>query len=747
MRTRFLSLGAALTAAFVLSSCNTEEAFVPTPDPSTEGTPFEISTILTKTTNDGLSTKWAADDAINLFHAEAGSTTYVSDSKFTVDEGLVGNFSGTLNGNLEEGKSYDWYAFYPYTEKIITPANTKGGYAYIGGRSDKAQTQDGNDSKEHLAGSNCPLYGVAKGVASTDKPSLAMQQLASVVAVKVTNALDNDLIVSNVSFTSTEDITGQYYIDFSKETPDYNATTYVSKTANLTVTGGTAIAKGNSAVFYIAIKPHTAASGSTLTLSVNSAEKTVTLTKDVTFTAGHIKTLTYNYTEAVDHVTLPWSIDGTGGSEIWKNTVGLSQSGLGTDYNTKNHSPYLTKLDTDDDYVQIKYDSPASSVKFGVKMIGGKTTSYISIQGSADGSSFNEIEKFTISGAQNDILSFKTSNTIDSEYRYIRLVFTRGSNVGLGAVEISDSYPAFVCNDINNISARGLSEQVLSYSILYPVDGATIAADCDGSIVTSVVVTDDVITYDVSKNLSSNREGFITLTYSKDGNTLTEKKVAIQQLSSVFKVSSDKMELSADEGATTTLTLSSDFDWIAELSEGAAFTISPDTYTWDTTSKGQETVTIKASSTNTSETGTITLGTITFTNVETNTTIEVIVTQKSSYIEKQVTFTFSGGAGQKDGLTWTTDPISIIANTGTGSIAPNEHAKNTELRFYAGNTLSISGATITKVEFNGTVTKLSANVGTMASDNKSWSGSTDALIITNSDSSQSKFKTITVTYK
>ncbi len=295
MKTRFLSLGAALTAAFVLSSCNTEEAFVPTPDPSTEGTPFEISTILTKTTNDGLSTKWAADDAINLFHAEAGSTTYVSDSKFTVDEGLVGNFSGTLNGNLEEGKSYDWYAFYPYTEKIITPANTKGGYAYIGGRSDKAQTQNGNDSKEHLAGSNCPLYGVAKGVASADKPSLAMQQLASVVAVKVTNALDNDLIVSNVSFTSTEDITGQYYIDFSKETPDYNATTYVSKTANLTVTGGTAIAKGNSAVFYIAIKPHTAASGSTLTLSVNSVEKTVTLTKDVTFTAGHIKTLAYNY--------------------------------------------------------------------------------------------------------------------------------------------------------------------------------------------------------------------------------------------------------------------------------------------------------------------------------------------------------------------------------------------------------------------------------------------------------------------
>ncbi len=297
MKTRFISLGAALTAAFVLSSCNTEEAFVPTPDPSTKGTPFEISTILTKTTNDGLSTKWAADDAINLFHAEAGSTTYTSDSKFTVDEGLVGNFSGTLSGTLEEGKSYDWYAFYPYSSDNQTPAGIDKdtfGYTTIGGTS---QTQNGNDSKEHLAGSNCPLYGVAKNVASTEKPSLAMKQLASVVAVKVTNALDNDLIVSNVSFTSTEDIVGTYYIDFSGDNTSYtnSGNDDVSSTANLTVTDGTAIAKGSSAVFYIAIKPHTASSGSTLTLAVNNVEKTVTLTKDITFTAGHIKTLAYNY--------------------------------------------------------------------------------------------------------------------------------------------------------------------------------------------------------------------------------------------------------------------------------------------------------------------------------------------------------------------------------------------------------------------------------------------------------------------
>ena len=92
-------------------------------------------------------------------------------------------------------------------------------------------------------------------------------------------------------------------------------------------------------------------------------------------------------------MTLPWSIDGTDGSTVWKNTVGLSQNGLGSDY-ADGHKPYLTKLDTNNDYVQVKYDSPASFVKFAVKMIGGNNTSYMTVQGSAAGQSFTEIYNF-----------------------------------------------------------------------------------------------------------------------------------------------------------------------------------------------------------------------------------------------------------------------------------------------------------------------------------------------------------------
>ncbi len=301
MKNLYSVLGIALAASLSIISC-TKDPVAPAEIVSGEGVPFEISTLITKTSNDGLNTKWAAEDQINLFHAEAGTTTYVNDNSFTVDEGLAGNFSGTLTSALTDGKSYDWYAFYPYSSYITTPANSTG-FTYIGCRSDKSQSQVGNDSKAHLSGAACPLYGIAKDVAAEAKPAIVMKNLASVVAIKVTNTLDEALTVSSVSFTSTENIVGQFGVDFSSDTPDYVDGTYASATANLSVTDGTAIAKNASATFYIAIKPHAVKSGSNLVIAVNGIEKTLTLPKDVTFTAGSIKTIGYKYEKSEDDLS------------------------------------------------------------------------------------------------------------------------------------------------------------------------------------------------------------------------------------------------------------------------------------------------------------------------------------------------------------------------------------------------------------------------------------------------------------
>ena len=121
---KYLSyIGASLVAIAALSSCNKELT-----DPNEGikgGIPFEITaaSVDTKTAIDGFATSWVANDAINLFHAKAGSTTYTSDGKFTIaNEDLEAKkFKGTLPAALEAG-NYDWYAFYPYSKYNKTPA-------------------------------------------------------------------------------------------------------------------------------------------------------------------------------------------------------------------------------------------------------------------------------------------------------------------------------------------------------------------------------------------------------------------------------------------------------------------------------------------------------------------------------------------------------------------------------------------------------------------------------------------------
>lgn len=630
MRKSFVYAAGLMCLALSITDCQKElvDQTTPASEPN-----FELfaQPVTTKTANNGLDTKWVAKDAINVFHAEAGSTAYDSDGRFTVKDIETGRFDGTVSKSLSADKSYDWYAFYPYTSQITTPGDREVGWVTVGGTS---QTQTGNGSRAHLAGESCPLYGIASNVASDKVPSIEMNHLTSVIKVSVTNNSGEDLTVSSVSFTGTEDIVGTYFINFAASPVAYKSSgnDYVSSTASLTVSNGEALANGSSADFYIALKPFTAKTGSTLKLAVNGYEKTLTLKNDITFTAGHIKPLNFNFDKKVlDCVTLPWSIDGTGGSSVWKNTVGLSQKGLGSDYGDIN-KPYLTKLDADGDYVQVKYDSPASFVKFAVKMIGGKNTSYMTVQGSAAGQSFTDIEKFTISGKQNDILSFTTSQPIDTEYRYIRLLFKKGSNVGLGAVEISkhSTDPVINADNVLGVPARGVVNQELAYTITNTVEGAVLSVAGDNTVVEAIEM-DGTITYDVKKNTSKeSREGSITLTYSKGGETLAEKTVKVQQNAPVFNAARTTVELEATVDASTTITLTSDFDWMAEASAGATFTFTPDTYTW--AEGGKQTVTIKATAANESENGTIERGTITFTNVETKETLEVKVTQKSSYV-------------------------------------------------------------------------------------------------------------------
>ena len=471
MKRQILTLGAICAAAFTLTNCNKEIAGPKAP--VTEGTPFEIvaATADTKTANDGLNTVWTAGDALNVFHAEAGSTTYGTNDKFTY-AGADNKFKGTLKTGLEAGKSYDWYALYPYSNYIKTPTNSdKGGYVYIGERSNQTQIQTGNDSKAHLIYGasnqtglrNCPLYAVSKGVAASATPTFTMKQLASIVEVNVTNTNDAPLTVSTVSFTAPAgtNIVGTFYVNFTDNGKAvYTDGDYPSNIANLTVKSGTAIAKDGVAKFYLAIKPFAANIGDELKISVNGYEKPHKLTKNVEFKAGKIEAVNFTYNKPATTETLVakfvaknigtgyaahenvvsngnnWTVTFGQGNFVGTNSSKKTNCKLGTKYEKVGTPCGYTATQTQ--VAAIISESALANVS-KVVVNGDKdsnTPEKISLVYSTDGTTYSLIGTKTYSKAGNEF----TFTKIDNAYYAVVLYHSGSSNAFMRTKDLVVSF-------------------------------------------------------------------------------------------------------------------------------------------------------------------------------------------------------------------------------------------------------------------------------------------------------------------
>ena len=753
MKKSFIYAGAILAATISLTNCTKEingsEAALP------EGIPFEIcANPTTKTTIDGLSTKWAAGDGINVFHAAAGSTSYVSDKKFTIAAGDLANgrFTGALSAALGKG-TYDWYAIYPYSEYIESPANTSTGYSYIGSRSDKSQSQTGVDNMSHIAGENYPLYGKSTAPTSASKmPSIKMKPAFSVLKVKVTNTTGSALDVSNISFTAPEAIVGTFYIDFSGDAAGYTDGQYVSKTASLAVTEAS-IAAGKSAYFYLAVKPFTAKSGSNLTLSVNGYEKKLTLTEDLEFVAVHIKTINFNYDKTtVDNIvtfdfsnpaslglTKPSASAGTNiTAAIVVGDVTLTTTDGGTATRIWN-SKGTYDLRVYNSGGSLSFSVPDGSVITRIVFTGNDVTSGYS-------ASVGTLSSGTWTGS-NQSVKFTATGTL--KISSITVTYSLGK-----------SSTSIISDDITGVSARGKSLGESSYTIENPVDGRAIAATCDGAVVTSVEAEAGTIRYTVSANTTTSiREGSITLTYGD-----VSKVVKVSQLAPVFKVPRTEVELEAAANSSATITVTSDFDWTSEASSGAGFTSDPATCEWTNENPytdGKTIVTITASAENASEEGTKALGTLTFTNLSTEETLVVTVTQKTSYVVPstgtEVTFTMTTSGDFNNGTTATKNGITIAG--AQGDYSSNISVGSTYTKVYAGNTLTISGTTGTKIKKVVFTASSSNYIKTWSADDKSdcvvssstmtWNNASgvESVVFTNTATAQARVKTIAVTYE
>ena len=213
----------------------------------------------------------------------------------------------------------------------------------------------------------------------------------------------------------------------------------------------------------------------TISYTENSVNKTTT------------QAITVN--EVIDYVTLPFSWEGGVKNDLLA-IDGVEATGLGSDYAAGN-APYRIKLDDTGDNIRIKTNVQPDKVTIGVKMLGGASTSTITVQESADGKTFTDVEDLTISGSQDDVLNLLTTENFSNTTRYLKFVFTKGSNVGVGpititgceAVTITSAEYATYCNATQalNFSETGIkvytATDMGSYVKLNEIDGGQVPAN------------------------------------------------------------------------------------------------------------------------------------------------------------------------------------------------------------------------------------------------------------------------------
>lgn len=267
-----------------------------------DGTDFTISLLHSKTANDGLSTVWTIGDKVNVFHAEAGTENYVNDGVFEFTSGS--SFSGVLAESLGSGKSYDWYVSYPYDENMTSPKAMP-----INIPSDQTVAAG---SMAHLCGSLCPLFGKVSALPSSSEVSVTMNNLVTVMKIKVTNYEATPMDLSLVSFMANgcthenetvtllpgshaQTITGSYNVDFTGSRLSYTQVDKGMGTGTprplVHLSSPVSLGLNESTTVYLATIPFYIANATTVTIGMNNNSGGVTqgvYGKNVSCKAGQI---------------------------------------------------------------------------------------------------------------------------------------------------------------------------------------------------------------------------------------------------------------------------------------------------------------------------------------------------------------------------------------------------------------------------------------------------------------------------
>ena len=718
MKKFILSLGL-IAMAFGLTNCTKNEEVNPVVE--TKGD-FAIYATVTRTANDGINTVWSAKDEINVFHAVGETTNYVNDTPYTdsvgypfvCEDATTGRFLGSLNGSLDVEEEYDWYAFYPYSSYIKTPANNSNGFSYVGSKAGSAQVQNGNNSMAHIAGSYYPMAGYAVAVSGDSAPHLTFDHLSSLIEFEITNKLAEAITVSEIQFIAEEDIVGSYYINFADANNikfTSSGDQYISNTAILTVEDGEAIAAGKSAKFYAAVKPFVAKNGSDLTIKVSASsasgfgvhEKNITLSNDVTFSAGKIKNVKVDYTTQL----------GASGDE----DEDISEL---IDFSKQGYANGIAVSAFDGNYCSIAFNKGSNNNAPAYYTTGDAVRVY-------GGSYFTITSEQIITGVAMTFATGDGTNAISTDTGSFTnnnwtgeansITFTVAGSSGHRRIQkLQITYkvtdPAIIVNPI--AAAATGAEGETTYNVLKMTDDVTATFASEWI---SAEAGEGKITYEVEPNYTGAvRVGEIVLSSASAGIT---KSVVVEQAADVFNVNVAQIELGAAADATAKFTVNSTYPFTITNPDSAKLSFSA------TSGTGTVEIIVTALTANT-VTEILNIGDIKISRSVDSKSVPVTATQAASgTVEKEpveATLSFANKAQRTSYSTsqqvWEQNGIVFTNQKASSSNNVADYAK--PVRLYAGSsvTVSVEGATISKIVFDCNSTSyanaMKASIGTVS---------------------------------
>ena len=693
---KIFALGWMLVAALALTNCSKEEEVIALAMEND----FVVYANLdaTRTVADGYATSWADGDNLNIFHAVAGETTYVSDGEFKLTNVEAGTFEGTVTG-VEEGVSYDWYAYYPYDSHIQSPANTGSGYIAIAKQS---QAQAGNDNTTHTSGA--PLYGVVKG-GSSSAPEFSMKHLSSMIKVNVTNTLDEAISIKSILVeTAGTKISGTYYVDITGDAPAYKSSgdNYTYSNVSLEVSGEEAINPETSAAFYLTVCPFEVEEGATETITVtvtdNSDEVSVreyTIPAGKGFAPGKVTTLNFDFAADGD---IEWttiaeihaaSAEGT--FNIQNATVvavgkynSLLYDGTGYLYSYQNLGVAVGDIVNITNALTSTYGERQIKEGATVEVIGTTTVEHPTPEVIADATAFNELTGNYTVGQY--VTIYASSLSIG---QYLNFTVNGGSATG-SFITPSDTAELVALN--------GLPAKITGYACYLNSSNFFYVFMTDIEVLPYLTVDPTSLTWNATETTAK------TVTVSSDDENWTIDETTVPEWAEVAKTNATTLTITPSNGAERSATIV-----LKHATENISAPI--------TISQGAEGESMEEASF--------------------NTTSDVFV---------------YSGSGATGIMTATDGTISIVLDKGTSTSNVNNAYYN-PIRMYSGHLLTFSGATITKIVMNcanesyATALTLKTGSGSIAKSGNvvTYTSAGDAEVVFN-NTAQVRISKITVTY-